>query len=93
MSIGQVAGEKPRINRYNRTGQTSQEGIANTLRIQDEARARKTKKQVDERALRQKTVKAQLAQAREDKDSRTRADRMSEVIASLPPNARRTRIV
>lgn len=93
LSIGQVQGEQPRVNRYNRTGETSQEGIASTLRLQDEARARKTRKQVDERALRQKTVKAQLSQAREDKDSRTRADRMSEVIASLPPNARRTRIV
>ena len=93
LSIGQVSGEPPRVNRYNRTGQTSQEGIAHTLRIQDEARARKTRKPVDEGALRQKTVKAQLAQAREDRDGRTRADRMSEVIASLPPNARRTRIV
>ena len=92
LSIGQVQGEKPRVNRYNRTGETTQEGIANTLRIQDEARARKTRKPVDEAALRDKTTKAQLVQAREDRDSRSRADRMSEVIASLPPNARRTRI-
>jgi len=92
LSIGQVQGEQPRVNRYNRTGQTDPVRIESTLRRQDQQRSAKTGKPVDEAALRSKTVKAQLAQIRADRDLEKRAEQASSIIASLPPNARRTRI-
>lgn len=90
--IGQVAGEEPRINRYNRTGQTDLEGIADTLRRQEEGFSKKTGKPIDEPKLRGKVVKAALAQERKDRDEKQRVDRMSALIETLPPNARRTRL-
>ena len=92
LSIGQVQGEKPRINRYNRTGETDPIRIQSKLRSQAEARAKKTKKPLDEAGLRNQTVKAQLVQAREDRDLKARADKQSAIIASLPPGARSVRI-
>lgn len=92
LSIGQVRGEKPRINRYNRTGETDPIRIESKLRSQAEARAKKTKKPLDEAGLRNQTVKAQLVQAREDRDLKARADRQSRIIESLPPVARSVRI-
>jgi len=92
LSIGQVQGEKPRINRYNRTGETDPIRIESKLRNQAEARAKKTKKPLDEAGLRNQTVKAQLVQAREDRDLKARADKQSAIIASLPPGARSVRI-
>ena len=47
---------------------------------------------VDEKALRGKVVKAALVSEREKRDNSKRADQMSEIIAQLPPNARRTRL-
>ena len=90
--IGQVQGEQPRVNRRNSTGETDSGKIDTSLRVQAEARARRDKKPVDESALRRNQVKAKLVQERENRDSRKRADSASELIAQLPPNARRVRI-
>ena len=90
--IGQQKDEKPRIDRYNRTGETEPSKIDASLRVQDEARARRDRKPVDEAALRSKQVKAKLVQERENRDSARRADQASELISQLPPNARRTRL-
>ena len=94
--IGAVEGETQagpaHLTRYNKTGQSSQDAIARESRKREEGFSAKTGKPVDEAALRSKTVKAQLAQARADQGLSERADKMSAIIESLPPNARRTRI-
>ena len=88
--IGQVQGEKPRVNRRKPGGMGSGNELA--ARIDLQARTRAKRKPVDEERLRGNIVKARLAEEREKRDSRARADQMSEIIANLPPNARRTRI-
>ena len=55
--FGQVEGEKPRVNRFNRTGETEPEKIDSSLRVQAEARARRDKKPVDEAQLRDRQTK------------------------------------
>ena len=94
--IGQVEGETQAgpayMTRYNKTGETSQDAIASAVRKRQEGFNAKTGKPMDEEDLRQKTVKSQLAQAREDRDLSARADKMSAIIESLPPVARRTRL-
>ena len=62
-------------------------------RITLQARARAKKNQpADESRIRQNVVKARLAEERESKDQSRRADQMSTIIASLPPNARQVRL-
>ncbi len=90
--IGQVEGEKPRVERYNRTGETEPAKIDAALRVQDEARARRDRKPVDEAALKSKQVKAKLVQERENRDSAKRAEQASTLISQLPPTARRSPI-
>ena len=70
--IGQVEGEQPRINRYNRTGETTLSGIANVMREQEEGFSRKTGKPVDEGKLRGKVVKAALVEERTKRDEKKR---------------------
>ena len=72
--IGQVEGEQPRINRYNRTGETSLEGIAGVMREQEEGFSRKTGKPVDEAGLRGKVVKAALVEERAKRDDKKRRE-------------------
>ena len=62
--IGQVQGEKPRVSRFNRTGETEPEKIDSTLRVQAEGRARRDRKPVDEASLRDRQTKAKLVQER-----------------------------
>ena len=88
--IGQIQGEKPRVNRRKPGGMGSGNELA--ARIDLQARTRAKGKTVDEERLRGNIVKARLAEERENRDSRARANQMSEIIANLPPNARRTRI-
>ncbi len=90
--IGQVEGEKPRVERYNRTGETEPAKIDAALRVQDEVRARRDRKPVDEAALKSKQVKAKLVQERENRDSAKRAEQASTLISQLPPTARRSPI-
>ena len=95
-------------NRYNKTGADDLVGIESALRSQEQEfankRARSAAKKnpravvrrgdapIDEQALRGKVVKAALVSEREKRDNAKRADTMSTLIESLPPNARRTRI-
>ena len=72
--IGQVEGEQPRINRYNRTGETTLSGIANVMREQEEGFSRKTGKPVDEGKLRGKVVKAALVEERTKRDEKKRRE-------------------
>ena len=86
--IGQVEGEKPRVNRYNRTGQSEPEKIDATLRVQAEGRARRDKKPVDEASLRDRQVKAKLVQERENRDSRKREEQRRLIQEFTPANLR-----
>ena len=88
--MGQVQGEKPRINRRKPGGMGS--GSALEENIAAQARKRSRGKPVDQERVRQNQVKARLAEERENRDSRVRAEKASSLIASLPPNARRVRI-
>jgi len=88
--IGQVEGEKPRVNRFNSTGTSDPQEIENTLRIQAESRARRDRKPVDQESLRSNITKAKLVEARESRDNTRRADQMSAIIENLPPISRRS---
>ena len=86
--IGQVEGEKPRVNRYNRTGETEPERIDAKLRSGFEGRARRDRKPVDEAALRSQQTKAKLVQERENRDSRKREEQRKLIQAHTPANLR-----
>ena len=80
--IGQVEGEKPRVNRYNTTGETDPVKIESALRKKEEgfqvARAKKSRgriEPVDEQALRGKVVKAQLTEERAKRDAKKRQEK------------------
>ena len=88
--MGQVEGEKPRVNRRKPGGMGSGNALEENIAAQ--ARKRSRGKPVDQERVRQNQVKARLAEERENRDNRTRAERASTLIASLPPNARRVRI-
>ena len=84
--IGQVEGEKPRISRYNTTGETDPVAIESALRKKEEgfqvARAKKSRgriEPVDEQGLRGKVVKAQLTEERAKRDDKKRQAREREV--------------
>ena len=86
--IGQVQGEKPRVNRFNRTGETEPEKIDATLRVQAEGRARRDRKPVDEASLRDRQTKAKLVQERENRDSRKRQEQKDLIRSFTPANLR-----
>lgn len=75
---------------YNRTGQTNPRDIANYLVEQAVARAKGG--QIDEDALKNNIVNAVAVQRRADADLARRAEAMSQIIGSLPPSARRSRL-
>ena len=86
--IGQVQGEKPRVNRFNRTGETEPEKIDSSLRVQAESRARRDRKPVDEAALKDRQTKAKLVQERENRDSRKREEQRELIRSFTPANLR-----
>jgi len=83
--FGQVEGEKPRVNRMNRTGQSDGAGAAIAVRQQAEQRARG--KQVDAGRTRENQVKAYVAQERENRDAAARKQKQSNIAAGIgsPP--------
>ena len=86
--FGQVEGEKPRVSRFNRTGETEPEKIDSSLRVQAEARARRDKKPVDEAQLKSTQTKAKLVQERENRDSRKREEQRRQIQQYTPANLR-----
>ena len=86
--FGQVQGEKPRVNRYNRTGETEPEKIDSKLRRGFEGRARRDGKPVDEAALKAQQTKAKLVQEREKRDSRKREEQRKLIQERTPANLR-----
>ena len=75
---------------YNRSGETSPQGIATAIRSQAEKRAKG--KPIDEERTQQNIIGAQAVQRRADEDLSRRAEQMSTIIGSLPPSARRSRL-
>jgi hypothetical protein len=88
--MGQVEGEKPRINRYTRTGESNSADAA--ISIREQAKARAEGGQEDAGRTRSNQVRAMLISEREKRDNTKRSEAASELIAQLPPNARRTRL-
>ncbi len=88
--MGQVQGEKPRVNRRKPGGMGSGETLESNIAAQAQSRSRG--KPVDQERVRSNQVKARLAEEREKRDNAKRADTASTLIASLPPNARQVRI-
>ena len=86
--MGQVEGERPTVNRFNRTGETEPEKIDASLRVQAEGRARRDRKPVDEAALRSTQTKAKLVQEREKRDSRKREEQRKQIQQYTPANLR-----
>ena len=80
--------EKPRVNRYNRTGETEPEKIDSKLRRGFEGRARRDGKPVDETALKAQQTKAKLVQEREKRDSRKREEKRKLIQERTPANLR-----
>ena len=84
--MGQVEGEKPRVNRMNRTGESSGVDAAIAVRKQAESRARG--KEVDAGRTRENQVKAFLTQERENRDSVKREEQKEAVRSRTPANLR-----
>jgi hypothetical protein len=89
-AIGQVQGEKPRVNRFRGGGLGEGDEMRSNLRRQAESRAKGGV--VDEQALKANQVKASLVEEREKRDNRRRAEQADEVISRIPPNARQVRL-
>lgn len=97
--IGQVAGETPRVNRYNTTRESDPVAIEKALRNKEEGfqvqRAKKSRgriEPVDEDALRGKVVKAQLTQERANRDAKKRQEQertVSQYTMANPKNVGR----
>ena len=75
---------------FNKSGETSQSGIRDAITAQ--ARKRAKGGPIDEARNEQNVIGAQAVQRRADEDRTRRADQMSEIIESLPPVARRSRL-
>ena len=86
--IGQVQGESPRVNRFNKTGETDPDRIDSSLRVQAEMRARRDRKPVDEAQLRDRQTKAKLVQERENRDAQKRQEQVDLIRSFTPANLR-----
>ena len=89
-TFGQVQGEKPRVDRYTRSGEG--DGVDSAIAVRKQAESRARGKEVDAGRTRANQVRTMLIKERESRDNAKRADQASELIAQLPPNARRVRI-
>ena len=84
--IGQVQGEKPRINRMRPGGMG--EGVELAQNIQRQAQSRARGKQVDQERVDSNIVKARLVEEREKRDSQKRQAQRDEIRRFTPANLR-----
>ena len=84
--IGQVAGEKPRVNRMRPGGMGEGNELMSNIRRQAVSRSRG--KGIDEERVRQNQVKARLVEEREKRDSAKREAQMEEIRRFTPANLR-----
>ena len=84
--IGQVAGEKPRVNRMRPGGMGEGNELMNNIRRQAVSRSRG--KGIDEERVHQNQVKARLVEEREKRDSVKREAQKEEIRRFTPANLR-----
>ena len=84
--MGQVQGEKPRVNRMRPGGMGEGNEMMNNIRRQAVDRSRG--KGVDEERVRQNQVKARLVEEREKRDSRKREEKRKLIQEFTPANLR-----
>ena len=84
--IGQVAGEKPRVNRMRPGGMGEGNELMHNIRRQAVSRSRG--KGIDEERVRQNQVKARLVEEREKRDSAKREAQKEEIRRFTPANLR-----
>ena len=84
--IGQVEGEKPRVNRMRPGGMGEGNELMNNIRRQAVSRSRG--KGIDEERVRQNQVKARLVEEREKRDSVKREAQKEEIRRFTPANLR-----
>ena len=84
--IGQVAGEKPRIDRKRPGGMGEGNELMNNIRRQAVSRSRG--KGIDEERVHQNQVKARLVEEREKRDSQKREAQKNEIRRFTPANLR-----
>ena len=96
-SIGAVVEDRPVTSSfrgdqiYNRTGETSPEGIERVLVEKAMRNARKTGKPVDVETTKSNIRNAQFVQERADRAARERANREAEIMSALLPSDQRMR--
>ena len=96
-SIGAVVEDRPSTTSfhgqqiYNRTGETSPEGIERVLVEKAMRNSRKTGKPVDVEGTKTNIRNAQFVQERADRAARDRAERESEIMSALLPSDQRMR--
>ena len=84
--MGQVQGEKPRVNRRKPGGMGEGNEMMNNIRRQAVARGRG--KPIDEERVHQNQVKARLVEEREKRDSRKREEQRKQIQQYTPANLR-----
>lgn len=84
--IGQVAGEKPRVNRRKPGGMGSGDELQANIQRQAESRAKG--KPVDQERVNANITKARLAEEREERDARRRAIQKDSIRNTTPGNIR-----
>ena len=84
--IGQVQGEKPRVNRMRPGGMGEGNELMNNIRRQAVSRSRG--KGIDEERVRQNQIKARLVEEREKRDSKKRQAKIDELRRYTPANLR-----
>ena len=84
--IGQVQGERPRVDRRKPGNMGSGKDLE--VAIFKQAQSRSRGKPIDEERLKTNTIKARLAEEREARDSREREARRQEIMRYTPANLR-----
>ncbi len=84
--IGQVAGEKPRVNRRKPGGMGSGDELQANIQRQAESRAKG--KPVDQKRVDSNITKARLAEERENRDARKRQEQQETIRSFTPANLR-----
>ena len=84
--MGQVQGERPRVNRRKPGGMGEGNEMMNNIRRQAVARGRG--KPIDEERVHQNQVKARLVEEREKRDSRKREEQRKQIQQYTPANLR-----
>ena len=86
--MGQVQGEKPRVDRRKPAGMGSGKDLEVAIFKQAQQRAMRDKKPIDQERVDQNITKARLAEEREARDAQQREKRRNEIRRFTPANLR-----